>query len=70
MDPDTAVILEDLRASHHILWDEVQGETRSILIDLVLDNLAELGYHEQKPYVFTITDEGRRALQAWGMGNV
>lgn len=70
MDPDTAVILEDLRTSHHILWDEVRGQTRSTLIDLTLDKLAELGYHEKRPYVFVITEEGLRALQAWGMGTV
>lgn len=70
MDPGTAAVLEDLKTSHHILWEEVRGGTRSILIDLTLDKLAELGYHDRKPYVFVITEEGRRALQAWGMGNV
>ncbi len=70
MDPAVAIALAHLKASHHVLWGEVKGEDRSILIDLTLDGLADLGYHEGKPYAFVITDDGRRALQAWEMGDV
>ncbi len=70
MDPAVAAVLAHLQASHHILWDEVKGDDRSVLIDLKLDDLAHLGYLEDKPYVFVITEEGKRALQAWSIGDV
>lgn len=64
------VVLADLQTSHHILWDEVEGSIRSTLIDLMLDQMAHLDFLEGKPYLFIITDNGRRALQAWEMGDV
>ena len=70
MDPAVITALAHLKSSHHILWDEVQGDDRSTLIDFTLDGLAELGYYNGKPYVFVLTDQGRRALQAWDMGDV
>ncbi len=70
MDSVATAVLAHLKTSSHIMWDEVEGENRSTLIDLVLDGLVHLDYYEDKPYLFTIAEDGLRALQAWEMGDV
>jgi hypothetical protein len=70
MDPAVATALAHLKASTYMMWDEVQGEDRSMLIDLMLDGLAHLDYYEDRPYLFAISEEGLRALQVWEMGDV
>lgn len=70
MSPEHYEALELVRVSHHVLWSEAQTAVRHLLCDLYLDGLLELGYYNGKPYTFVLTDDGRRALQAMGMGYV
>ncbi len=70
MDPAVVAALTHLKTSTHTMWEEVCGDDRSMLIDLVLDGLADLDYYEDRPYLFAISEEGLRALQALEMGDV
>lgn len=70
MSPEHRTALEFVRSSHHVLWGEVERPVRYLLCDLLLDRLLDLGYHDGKPYVFTVSIDGQRALQAMGMGDV
>lgn len=70
MSPEHRQALELVETSHHILWNEVEPAVRYLLCDLLLDKLLQLDYLEGKPFVFVLTEDGQRALQALRMGVV